>query len=196
MPVPTLFPLTSSREAVRNSGRSSRKGDTRSTDANFVSSARCVAWDNLDRRCQRPPNHLLVRADEHTQWSIEGERLDNPHRRTRADPQPLQVAQALRVLIGDAPNDCGIPRCDIEEFQFGDVGNSAVEIRNRITVGINRGIAEGCRHPGLQCLRDMVLQPFGLLMDLIPAEAEGLDQIPLQEPVMPDDLEGNPFAVV
>ena len=41
-----------------------------------------------------------------------------------------------------------------------------------------------------------MLEPLRLLVDLIPAVAQGFDQVAFQESVMADHFEGDPFAGV
>jgi hypothetical protein len=63
-------------------------------------------------------------------------------------------------------------------------------------VGIDGRIAEDRGHARLQRLGDVMLQPLRLVVHLIPAVAQGLDQIPLQEPVVANHFEGDALAGV
>src|SRR5690348_7108818 len=67
-------------------------------------------------------------------------------------------------------------------------------IRNRIAVRIVRGEAERAVDPGLQLLRKDVLEPVGLVVDVVDVHVERLGKVELEQPVVADDLEGNPFA--
>ena len=57
-----------------------------------------------------------------------------------------------------------------------------------------RRVAERAVDPGLELLRERVLEPVGLRVHLVEAEPERLRQVLLEEPVVADDLECDPLA--
>lgn len=58
-------------------------------------------------------------------------------------------------------------------------------------MGVKGGVAQVLGDPFLQVLADHVLQPFRLLVDLLPAVAQGLVEVGLEEAVVAQDLEGH-----
>ena len=57
---------------------------------------------DLDCRRQRPANHLLDAGDLEPEWSVKGQRLQQRYPRPGRNAELLQIAQSLRILIGDA----------------------------------------------------------------------------------------------
>ena len=59
-----------------------------------------------------------------------------------------------------------------------------------------RRVAERAVDPLLELLRDHVLEPVGLVVDVVDVEAERLRQVELEQPVVADHLERDPLARV
>ena len=60
-----------------------------------------------------------------------------------------------------------------------------------VPVGVKGGVAQVLGDPFLQVLADHVLQPFRLLVDLLPPVAQGLVEVGLEEAVVAEDLQGD-----
>ena len=58
-------------------------------------------------------------------------------------------------------------------------------------MGVELGTPEELEDPLLHPLRHHVLEPFGLVVHLVPAVAEHLDQEHLEQAVVPHQLEGD-----
>jgi hypothetical protein len=48
--------------------------------------------------------------------------------------------------------------------------------------------------PGLELFREHVLEPIGLVVDVVNVETEGLGEIELEQPVVADHLHGDQLA--
>ncbi|GAA6755425.1 hypothetical protein Thermus77420_09010 [Thermus thalpophilus] len=57
-------------------------------------------------------------------------------------------------------------------------------------MGVKGGMAKELGDLFLQGLADHVFQPLRLFVDFLPAKAQGLVQVGLEEPVVAQDLEG------
>src|SRR6185437_7562663 len=66
--------------------------------------------------------------------------------------------------------------------------------RNRIAMRTGSRMTQQLVDPILELLADVVLQPFGFLVHVVPREAHRAYEIELQQPVMPDDLERHLLA--
>jgi len=71
-----------------------------------------------------------------------------------------------------------------------------LRIRDRVSVRVVRREAERLVDPFLQLLGEHVLESFGLVVDLVHVDAERLRQVELEQPVVSNDLERNPFSRV
>ena len=69
------------------------------------------------------------------------------------------------------------------------VGETEVGRRDRIAVGIARGMAERGVDARLEGLGEVVLEALGLGVHLVPREPERLHEVQLEQPVVADDLE-------
>ena len=55
-------------------------------------------------------------------------------------------------------------------------------------------VAERAVDPRLELLRDRVLEPVGLVVDVVDVHAERLGEVELEQPVVADHLERDPLA--
>src|SRR5690554_5301617 len=69
-----------------------------------------------------------------------------------------------------------------------------IDRRNGCSMGIGRRVPECFSNPGLQFFRDRVLHALGLVMNLIPRDAEGLVEIELKQPVMANYFKRDPAS--
>ena len=73
-----------------------------------------------------------------------------------------------------------------------DVGEQrallAGALDDRVAVGAGRGVADRRPHPLLEHRRHRVLDPLGLLVDLVPGDAEDVGEEALDHPVALDDV--------
>lgn len=53
------------------------------------------------------------------------------------------------------------------------------------------GVAQPFRHAGFETLTDHMLQPFGFVVHLVPVEAQRLGQEGFDQPVVPEQLDGD-----
>ena len=72
---------------------------------------------------------------------------------------------------------------------FCDLVDLEIRARDGITVGIARWEAEHRIHARFQFIREMMLEAFGLGMDLVPRHAKRFRQVQLQQAMMADDLQ-------
>src|SRR5690242_14620345 len=69
-----------------------------------------------------------------------------------------------------------------------------VRVRDRVAVRVVRREAERLVDARLELLRDRVLEPVGLVVDVSEVEAERLREVELEQPVMTDHLERDALA--
>src|SRR3954471_12902090 len=67
-------------------------------------------------------------------------------------------------------------------------------VRNRVAVGIVGWKPEGAVDPRLQLLRENVLEPVGLVMDIVDGQTERLGEVELEQSVVTDHLDRDPLA--
>ena len=127
-------------------------------------------------RCQRPANHLLDAGDLEPEWSVKGSVSRSFTRVPGRNPRDVADSASLRILIGDATNDCRLPGGKVQQPLLQDRADRAVQTRDRVPMGIEDGVPEDRGHARLQRLRDVMLEPFGLVIRLVPARGRRLDQ--------------------
>ena len=76
------------------------------------------------------------------------------------------------------------------------LGDAQVGGRDRVAVRVVGREAELAVDARLELLREHVLEPFGLLVDVVDRDAELLGQELLEQPVVPDHLDRGPLALL
>ena len=114
--------------------------------------------------------------------------------RARLQVAPLDEAQELRILIGDAADRDPLPQRTAQKRIERPPLDDAFRVRDRIAVRIDRRAAEHLVDPVDQPIGDRVLQVFRFVVDLGPAHAHHLHQKQLDQPVPPDHQRGEPLA--
>src|SRR4029079_19163499 len=69
-----------------------------------------------------------------------------------------------------------------------------LRVGDRIPVRVSRRVPERAVDLRLQLLREHVLEPVGLVMDVVHVQAEGARQVELQQPVATAHLDGDLLA--
>ncbi len=67
---------------------------------------------------------------------------------------------------------------------------------DRVAVGVDRGMAQLGRDQRLEVVGEDVLEHLSLGVNAVPGHAEDIGQVALEQPVVADDLEGDPPAVL
>ena len=130
---------------------------------------------------------LASRLDRHRA----AERLPVPHRDHDAghEAELAEIAEALGLALVDAPDLDRLADGDVGERRAHELMDEAVGVGNRVAMWIDGRMPQRDRHPLDQRVRHGMLQPLGLRVDGIPAVAEELDQVRLDEPVAADHPE-------
>ena len=66
--------------------------------------------------------------------------------------------------------------------------------RDRVAVGVERGVPELVRDQPLEVLGDVVLENLGLVVDAVPGHSQGVREEGLDQPVVADHLQRHPLA--
>src|SRR5713101_7418498 len=111
--------------------------------------------------------------------------------RSRHKAAVLELTQEGGVLIGDALHTHLLPCPAFAERPVAERAHLAGEARDGLPVGVQLRPAEQLEDSSLHPLRDHVLESLGLVVDLVPAVAEHLDQEHLEQAVVADQLEGD-----
>ena len=75
-------------------------------------------------------------------------------------------------------------------------GETQIGIRDRISVGIAGRVTQGLGDPGLEALRNHVFEPFGLVVNLVPAIAQHLFEKGLEQAVVTEHLQRDSATAV
>ena len=106
-----------------------------------------------------------------------------------ADPQGGELAQQLRVAVGDAHEPAAVTGAQRGQRDGGRLDDGAVHRGDRVAVRIVRRLAELGGDPLLESLGEDVLEYLGLRVHAVPGHAELLDEVGLEQPVMAEHLE-------
>ena len=136
--------------------------------------------------------HRIAEANE--QRPLERLLLDQLELVARRDPPLGQETQHLRVRIRHPDERAPLARLELIQTLTRHVGDRELAIGDRIAVRIEGRVAELDGDRLLQLLRDDVLEPFRLRVDLIPAHAQALGQIQLEQAMMAQHLQRHPPA--
>ena len=106
--------------------------------------------------------------------------------RGRVEPGVLQVVEELLGLVLEPQH--------VDRGAGLDVGEQhavlARALDDRVAVRAGRRVADRRQHPLLEHRRHRVLEPLGLLVDLVPGDAEDVGEEALDQPVAADDRLG------
>ena len=100
-----------------------------------------------------------------------------------------EVAQEPGIAVRHAPDHGLRPARELAQRAVVLVGQLELGRRDRVAVRIARRMAERGVDARLERLREVVLEPLGLGVHLVPGEPERLHQVELEQAVVADDLE-------
>ena len=123
------------------------------------------------------------RLDRHRDHAGEFAPGQDPHPRVQTDPDAGEIAQHLGVGIGDAGHRRGVPVAARPQLAGGRGRHLSVGGRDRVTVRVALREPQLGVDAGDQAIRYRVFEHLGLVVDLVPAVAELVDQEGLQQPV-------------
>jgi len=139
---------------------------------------------------------VLAALDVHGERPAEG--LRSPHRHALAwdEGEPGEVAQELGVAVRHAAHGRLLAR--LEDVQGTEVLQRHVEPRvgDGIAVGVVGRVAELLVDSRFELLRDDMLEPIGLVVHRVDRDAEGLGEVLLEQPMVPNHLERDLRACV
>ena len=155
-------------------------------------------WPTSTRiaRASSPPSTCTSIAEAHEQRTVERLLVDHLELVAGRDPALGQEPQHLRIGVGHAGERPA--RADLERLQAvrRALLDRQVAGRDRIAVRVVGGVAELGRDQLLELLGQDVLEHLGLLVDAVPRDAEDLDQVQLEQPVVAHHLERHAPPVV
>src|SRR5690348_10480523 len=109
----------------------------------------------------------------------------------RHQPATVELAQQRRILVRHALHAHLFPGSAVAERPLAQQAHLARQARDGMPVRVQLRPPEQLEDPGLHSLGDEVLEALRLVVDLVPGIAENLDQEHLQEPVVPNQLQGD-----
>src|SRR5713226_1040091 len=150
----------------------------------------------------------LTPLDEHgpgqPEWNTESLALDadldrtlvfarRQHLDVRAGKKTaaVELAQLGGIVVRDALDDHLLARAALMQRALARRPHLAGDARDGVAVRVELRAAEQLEDSLLHPLRDHMLEALRLLVNLVPAVAEHPDEEHLQEPVVPDQLEGH-----
>src|SRR5215211_1805115 len=150
-----------------------------------------AAWPSAGRSCARcdarcsasfvSPRAILANGPA----AISGAPAASSRRRVTARlANAASDLDAIRKLLGDGMS------------LSGDLDGDRPAVRRAVDdddLGVGRKAERGV-DLRLEAVREMMLEPLGLLVDLVPAEAQRLGEVELEQAVMANDLESDPLA--
>ena len=101
-----------------------------------------------------------------------------------------QVAQLFAIVGEHLLYVHALAHGDLGERSDLSRGDAAVGGGNRIAVWVELGVTERLGHAFEDAVGDGVFEAFGFDVDLVPAEAEPLDEVCLENAMAPDDAQG------
>jgi hypothetical protein len=149
---------------------------------------------HLDLGGERPADGVPCAAHLDRHRPVERRLLQDRDLLGRHQTERRQVAQQLGVAVGDASHDRHAAGLEIAQTHHLVALQQQLRRRDRVAVRIARGEAQRAVDARFELVGEMVLEPLGLLVDLIPGEPERLHEIQLQQPVVTHDLECHPLA--
>src|ERR1700674_637474 len=111
--------------------------------------------------------------------------------RSRHQASALQLTQATRVRVGHALADHLLAGLAFAQGALAVGTHLAAHAGDGVAMGIELGTSEQLEDSLLHPLGHHVLEPFGLVVHLVPAVTEHPDQEHLEQPVVADKLEGD-----
>ena len=109
--------------------------------------------------------------------------------RVRDEPELAEVAQELRVAVRDARDRSARARLEVEQRPALAVDEAQLAVRNRVAVRVVRREAELLVDLRLELLGQRVLEELRLGVHLVEREPEPIDEVALEQAVVPQDLE-------
>src|SRR5436190_19538695 len=111
-------------------------------------------------------------------------------------PRPGRSHQpASRALTTNQPSPPAASPCSVcSSGASGTIGPLEVGVRDRVAVRVVGRVAERTVDLRLQLLGEDVLEPVGLVVDILDVEPEGAREVELEQPVVADHLERDLLA--
>src|SRR5438067_1415936 len=113
---------------------------------------------------------------------------------SRHQAAALQLSEPGRVVVGDALDRHLLAGPAIVQRAVAEGPDLAGEARDGVPMRVELWPPKELEDARLHALGDDVLEPLGLVVDLIPAVTEHLDEEHLHQPVVADELKGDPPA--
>jgi hypothetical protein len=135
------------------------------------------------RRCARPDLVIPVGRGDDDALVVGGRDLALE---AGVEARGLEVVQQLLGLVLEAQDDDVGADLDVREQR----ALLADALDDRVAVRAGGGVADRCPHPLLQHRAHRVLDPLGLLVDLVPGDVEDVGEEALDHPVAADDVAG------
>src|ERR1700686_1109460 len=193
---PRCWPLSERSAALRTRSSPGSAFSTPSTCRSAVPTAALTALtatrtDPFDeqRACQAERDAGPPAFDTNADGAFELAFLHHLETRAREQAAALELAEANRVVVGHALDDQLFSDTTFAQRPVAHRADLAGQRRDGVAVRIELRAAEQLEDPLLHPLGDDVLEPFGLVVDLVPAIAEDLDEEHLQEAVVADELQ-------
>ena len=108
----------------------------------------------------------FLAGDPDPQRTLNGIRSTSSTSAARIETQRAEVFELLGVAVRDSGDRPICPAVSDGQVHAADFVDHQVRARDRIAVRIMRRMAEGRVHPRLEILREVMLKPLGLGMDL------------------------------
>src|SRR5581483_6522159 len=147
-----------------------------------------------DARCQLPAERMDGAAHLDHQGAPERLSALDPQARPRLDLALGEVPQHRGVAVGDAGERAGLAGLELAERHGIVRAECQVAVRDRVAMGVERGLSELGGDQLLELLGDVVLQHLGLGVHAVPRHAELLGEEELDQPVVADHLERDPLG--
>src|SRR6202165_989373 len=200
--IPRCWPLSERSAALRTRSSSGVAFSPPSTCRSAVPTAALTALTatltnpfDEHRACQAEWDAHAAALDTNADRALELAYLQHLEAGPGQQGSPLQLAKANRVVVGYALDHQLLASARFAQRPVAHRADLARQRGDGVTVGVQLRAAEQLEDPLLHPLGDHVFQPFGFVVDLVPAVAEDLDEEHLQQAVVPNELEGD-FAAL
>jgi FtsP/CotA-like multicopper oxidase with cupredoxin domain len=132
---------------------------------------------------------VLAPLRAHDDGATEGRVGDELEIRAGDEAELTEVAEQVGVTVGNARDRRADAGLEVEQRAAVRLHDAEVAIRDGVAVRVVRRISQLLVDLRLELLGERVLEELRLGMDLVEREPEAIDQVALEQPVMPEDLE-------